>query len=52
MYSRLGSGNNSKPKSTDPEIMTSYLYAKHVEQHFKIKQIFEFKKHDVKIFFL
>jgi len=36
--SSLRSGNNSMPEFTDPGVMTIYLYAWHVEQHFKIKQ--------------
>ena len=32
--------NNSEPEFTDAEVMTIYLYAMHVEQRFKIKQIY------------
>ena len=34
--------NNNKPKLTDQEIMTIYLYAINEEQRFKIKQIHRF----------
>jgi len=40
MYSCLRFSNNSEPEFTDPEVMTIYLYAMHVEQRFKIKQIY------------
>ncbi len=34
--------NNNKPDLTDQEIMTIYLYTKHEEQRFRIKQIHQF----------
>ena len=34
--------NNNQPELTDQEIMTIYLYTIHVEQRFKVKQVYEF----------
>lgn len=34
--------NNCEPEFTDQEIITIYLYVMHVEQRFKIKQIYEY----------
>lgn len=34
--------NNNKPDLTDQEIMTIYLYTKHEEQRFRVKQIHQF----------
>jgi hypothetical protein len=34
--------NNSEPEFTDQEILTIYLFAMHVEQRFKINQIYEY----------
>jgi hypothetical protein len=42
MYSCQRFSNNSTPEFTDEEIMTIYLYAMHIEQRFKVKQIYEF----------
>jgi len=41
-YSCQRFSNNSEPNFTDQEIMTIYLYVMHVEQRFKIKQIYEY----------
>ena len=45
MYSCHRPGNNSKPESTHPEIMTIYLYAWLVKQQSKIKQIYAHTEH-------
>ncbi|HAQ20520.1 MAG TPA: transposase [Prolixibacteraceae bacterium] len=42
MYSCQRFSNNSKPEFTDEEVMTIYLYAMHIEQRFKVKQIYEY----------
>jgi hypothetical protein len=39
MHSCLRFSNNSEPEFTEAEVMI-YLYAMHVEQRFKVKQIF------------
>ena len=43
--------NNSKPEFTDPEIMTIYLYAMHIEQRFKVKQIYEYASDHLRSWF-
>ena len=39
LYSCQRFSNNSKPEFTDEEVMTIYLYAMHIEQRFKVKQM-------------
>jgi hypothetical protein len=51
MYSCQRFSNNSKPEFTDPEVMTIYLYAMHVEQRFKVKQIYEFASDHLRSWF-
>jgi len=34
--------NNNQPEFTDQEVMTIYLYAIHVEQRFRVKQVYEY----------
>jgi hypothetical protein len=41
-YSCMRFSNNCVPEFSDQEILTIYLFAMHVEQRFKIKQIYEF----------
>jgi len=41
-YSCMRFSNNSEPEFTDQEILTIYLFAMHVEQRFKISQIYEY----------
>ena len=50
-YSCQRFSNNSEPDFTDQEIMTIYLYAMHVEQRFKIKQIYEYAKDHLRSWF-
>ena len=51
MYSCLRFSNNSEPEFTDAEVMTIYLYAMHVEQRFKIKQIYEYTSDNLRSWF-
>ena len=43
--------NNNEPELTDQEIMTIYLYTVHVEQRFKVKQVFEFADEHLRTWF-
>jgi len=43
--------NNNQPELTDQEIMTIYLYTIHVEQHFKVKQVYEFADEHLRTWF-
>jgi hypothetical protein len=43
--------NNSEPDFTDPEVMTIYLYAMHIEQRFKIKQIYGYANDHLRSWF-
>ena len=42
MYSCSRFSNNSELEFTDPEVMTIYLYAMHIEQRFRVKQIYSY----------
>lgn len=41
-YSCQRFSNKSRPEITDEEVMTIYLYAMHIVQRFKVKQIHEY----------
>jgi hypothetical protein len=43
--------NNCNPDFTDQEIMTIYLYAMHIEQRFKVKQIYEYASDNLRSWF-
>ncbi len=51
VYSCQRFRNNSKPEFTDEEVMTIYLYAMHIEQHFKIKQIYKYANDHLRSWF-
>ncbi len=51
MYSCQRFSNNSKPEFTDEEILTIYLYAMHIEQRFKVKQIYEYASDHLRSWF-
>lgn len=50
-YSCQRFSNNSEPDFTDQEIMTIYLYGMHVEQRFKITQIYEYASDHLRSWF-
>jgi hypothetical protein len=50
-YSCQRFSNNSEPDFTDQEIMTIHLYGIHVEQRFKIKQIYEYANDHLRSWF-
>ena len=43
--------NNSEPEFTDPEVMTIYLFAMHIEQRFKVKQIYNYASDHLRSWF-
>jgi hypothetical protein len=43
--------NNSEPEFTDAEVMTIYLYAMHIEQRFRIKQIYGYANDHLRSWF-
>lgn len=47
MYSCHRSGNISKHEFTHPKFITIFLYAWHVEQQYKIKQIYGYTEHSL-----
>jgi hypothetical protein len=51
MYSCLRFSNNSEPEFTDAEVMTIYLYAMHLEQRFKVKQIYGYASDHLRSWF-
>ncbi len=51
IYSCQRFSNNSKPEFTDEEVMTIYLYAMHIEQRFKIKQIYQYASDHLRSWF-
>ena len=51
MYSCLRFSNNSEPEFTDAEVMTIYLYTMHIEQRFKIKQIYGYASDHLRSWF-
>ena len=51
MHSCQRFSNNSKPEFTDEEVMTIYLYAMHIEQRFKVKQIYEYARDHLRSWF-
>ena len=51
MHSCLRFSNNSEPEFSDPEVMTIYLYAMHIEQRSKIKQIYGYASDHLRSWF-
>jgi len=43
--------NNNQPEFTDQEIMAIYLYVIHVEQRFRVKQVYEFAEEHLREWF-
>ena len=50
-YSCQRFSNNSEPDFTDQEVMTIYLYVMHIEQRYKIKQIYEYASDHLRSWF-
>ena len=51
MYSCSRFSNNSEPEFTDPEVMTINLYAMHIEQRFRVKQIYNYASDHLRSWF-
>lgn len=51
MFSCFRFSNNSEPEFTDAEVMTIYLYAMHIEQRFRVKQIYDYARDHLRSWF-